>query len=375
MLNHKVALLATGNEIVNGDLLNTNGQAIASLLFNHCIEVGYHLTVTDEQTVIEQAMDVLLASHGALITIGGLGPTSDDKTRFALSSFVKQPLEFHQPSWDALVARLQNIGLEVVESNRQQALFPKYADVIANANGTAAACKVRYGDQLIYMLPGPPTECLPIFTDVVLPDLLKHNFQQPLVRRSWLLLGLSEGNLAHELDAIVDHTHCQIGYRICYPYVELKLAAYSAAILQSEVQKVLPFIQSAIVSEQCQVASTQLIAYILQKTMTLAICDQATGGLLQATLLTPLTKSYLNFTRTDIQHAVRIEVLGLNNYWQHNQASHTEFSLTLQLAEQTYQRNFQIRYGRRDVRSYAVELICWEILKFLRGHLSCSVSS
>lgn len=369
MLNQKVALLATGNEIVNGDLLNTNGQAIASGLFNHCIEVGHHLTVVDEQAVIEQAMEFLLANHDALITIGGLGPTSDDKTRFALSAVVKQSLVFHQPSWDALKARLDHIGLEVVESNRQQALFPQQADVIPNPNGTAAACKLLYDNKLIYMLPGPPNECLPIFQEIVLPDLIQQQFQQALVRRSWLLLGLSEGNLAHDLDAIIEHQQCQIGYRINYPYVELKLAASTAAVLQAQIQKVMPFIQAAIVSEQGQEASSQLADYLLQKAFSLSILDQATGGLLQAKLLSPLTKPMLNFASSAKAQSVVVEIKGLTEYWQHSQASHTVFTLSIRLAEQHYQRDFRIRYGKRDIRIYAVELVCWEILKFLRTQL------
>lgn len=366
---HKVAILATGNEIVNGDLLNTNGQAIAKGLFDHCIEVGSHLSVIDDQPIIERAMQFLLADHAAMITIGGLGPTSDDKTRFALSAVVQQPLEFHQPSWDFICARLTGMGLNVAASNRQQALFPQGAEVIPNPNGTAAACKAMWQGKPIYMLPGPPSECLPLFNNIVLPDLIYQGFQQPLVRRSWLLHGIGESNLANELDPIIDHQHCVIGYRAYYPYLELKLEANSQLLLDEHIEKVLPFIQQYIISEQKLPASAQLLNYLPQTAYKLWIDDQATGGLLQAELLNPVTQNQLAFDKKPAAltaNDIAIEVSGLTEFWQQVQAPNIQLNLTMQSNEQSLQQQFSIRYGKRDVRVYAVELICWEVLKRLR---------
>lgn len=369
MMNPKIALLATGNEIFNGDLLNTNGQAIAKTLFDHCIEVGSHLTVVDDKAIIEQAMRFLLADHAALITIGGLGPTSDDKTRFALGAVIEQPLVFHQASWEALCARLTSMGYQVPASNRQQALFPQNAQVIPNLNGTAAACKVVWQNKFIYMLPGPPGECLPIFHDVVLPDLIKQGLQQPLVRQSWLLQGIGESALANELDAIIDMEVCTIGYRASYPYIELKLEARSVAHLTAHIDKVLPFVQDYIISQQRQTASIQLIEYLIEHKQTLWIFDEATGGLFQAELLTPATKNALRFNikPTHLQaNDIVIHITGLAEFWQQRPVKTIEFELSITALSKNFKQRFPIRYGKRDIRIYAVELICWEVLKFLR---------
>jgi nicotinamide-nucleotide amidase len=369
MINHKVALLATGNEIVNGDLLNTNGQAIAKTLFEHCIEVGSHLTVVDDKAIIEQAMRFLLTDHAALITIGGLGPTSDDKTRFALSSVIEQPLEFHQPSWDALCARLSSMGYQIPESNRQQALFPENSEVIPNPNGTAAACKVVWQGKSIYMLPGPPSECLPIFNESVLQDLIKQGFQQSIVRQSWLLQGIGEGNLANELDPIVEMEVCSIGYRASYPYLELKLEARSSEHLTAHIEKVLPFVQDYIISQHRQTASMQLVEYLVKGEQTLWIMDTATGGLLQAELLAPTTKASFNFTTKPADlgaNDIFIQIAGLTEFWQQELVKTTELKLTMSTQGDNFEQSFPIRYGKRDIRIYAVELICWEILKFLQ---------
>ena len=82
----KIALLSTGDELVNGDVLNTNSQHLARQLLDHAIQPGLHITASDDQNQIESAMRFLLADHAGLIITGGLGPTSDDRTRFALEA-------------------------------------------------------------------------------------------------------------------------------------------------------------------------------------------------------------------------------------------------------------------------------------------------
>jgi nicotinamide-nucleotide amidase len=370
MLLQKIAILATGNEIVNGDIANSNGQNIARLLFEHCIGVGSHMTVVDDQVLIEQAMRFLLQDHAALITIGGLGPTSDDKTRFALSTVVDQPLIFHPASWDALHARLSRLGYTVAESNRQQALFPSQATVIPNTNGTANACKVVWQNKLIYMLPGPPRECLPIFQQIVLPELLAADFAQPLVRRSWLLQGIGESNLASSLDCIIDHQRCVLGYRASYPYLELKLEASSQTILQAETAKLMPFIQAYIISEERLPASSQLFNHILVSDKRYYIFDKATGGLLQTKLHSPQTVQRVFFNQNPgglTQQDVQIELSGLEQFWQGVEDSVTSLTIRVTNGFQDFQQQFSLRYAMRDIRPYAIELACWEILKQLKS--------
>ena len=138
---NKVALLATGDEISNGDILNTNTKELAARLFNHGIHIGNHLVTGDNTADIELAIKFLLDSHDALIITGGLGPTSDDLTRYALSKAINRPLHFHEEVWQNIVNRLRHFGYDSPPpSNRQQAIFPEGASIIPNPNGTAAGC-------------------------------------------------------------------------------------------------------------------------------------------------------------------------------------------------------------------------------------------
>ena len=147
----RIALLATGDEIIHGDITNSDGQYAAQQLIDHNLQPGTHMTVPDDKALIKQAILYLLQDHAALITIGGLGPTSDDLTRFGLASALNQSLVFDEPSWQKIVERLTSLGLNVPDNNRQQCLFPENADIIPNPHGTAAACCVFWQKKAYFL--------------------------------------------------------------------------------------------------------------------------------------------------------------------------------------------------------------------------------
>ena len=275
---NSIALLATGDEICNGDIINSNAPEIARRLFAAGMQVDTHMVVADQRDAIKQAMEFLLKKHRALIITGGLGPTSDDLTRFALSDVLDKPLKFNDKIWEEIVSRLKRFGyLTPPESNRQQALFPEDATVLQNANGTAAGCAAEYNGQLIFMLPGPPAECLPMLHEYVLPRLKAAGFQHINYHKNWLLFGVSEGEMAEKLDDLAKPYACTTGYRICHPYLEFKLHSNQAA----DFNALLPLIENKIapyiVADGQKTASELLKQTLRTLKQPLLICDLATG--------------------------------------------------------------------------------------------------
>ena len=261
----EIALLSTGDELANGDVLNTNSRIMAQRLFDQNIQPGMHLTVNDQQAEITLAMRFLLKNHAALIITGGLGPTSDDRTRYSLAEVLKTELVFNDDCWERIVERLQRLSLPIPDSNRQQCLFPPQAVILPNENGTAAGCQVMHDQQPIFMLPGPPYECLPIFEQKVLPYLLNAGFAKPLFRRQWLLLGVSEGSIAQQLDPLVEHSGCYIGYRFDQPYLEVKLLSANKNLFEAMSGKINELIGIKSISHQKEKASVQLLKWICEK--------------------------------------------------------------------------------------------------------------
>lgn len=223
-LSLRIGLLATGNEITEGDILNTNGQFIAQTLTHQGLTMGLHVIVPDIDADIESSLRFLLQTHQAVILTGGLGPTSDDRTRNALSAVTQQELEFDATTWQHVCDRVhQRLGREPHPSNRQQALFPKGAHIIPNINGTAAGCWITHKNQTLYMLPGPPRECLPMFEEVVLPHLLSQKTGTKQTKLSWHLKDAVESDIAALIDEAVKGFPVQTGYRANSPFLEIKI--------------------------------------------------------------------------------------------------------------------------------------------------------
>ena len=147
-----IAFLATGDEIVVGDILNTNAQSMAQTLFHEQMHVTEHRIVRDDEAHITQTILSLLENNDALIITGGLGPTTDDRTRFALAKALQKPLELHEDIWQAIINHLaKRYGLTNIPiSNQQQALFPSDAQILENPNGTAAGCYCRVNNKFIF---------------------------------------------------------------------------------------------------------------------------------------------------------------------------------------------------------------------------------
>lgn len=359
--SHLVALLATGEEIRNGDILNTNAQEIAARLFNHGIQVGMHMVTGDKIAEIEAAIHFLLSNHRALIITGGLGPTSDDLTRYALSNALNKELILNEALCNDIFNRLKSLGYEKPpETNRQQALFPESATIIENPNGTAAGCYIEENNQIIFMLPGPPIECLPMVDEIVLPILKKNDFQKILFHQKWLLFGVSEGQIAEELDAIAQPYQCMTGYRLWYPYIEFKI--YSNH--QDDFNELIPRIEAAIapyiIYDGKYSASDYLKQLLTTSDLTLNIRDEATGGLLETTLKAPETIHAFQ-SAGDLQ----IEVKGLNEFWHKISSTKTEIEINFAYKGKTKQIKKEIPLRGMRVKIFAVEYVCRKVGQLL----------
>ncbi|MES2218821.1 MAG: molybdopterin-binding protein [Pseudomonadota bacterium] len=359
----KIALLATGDEICQGDIVNTNSQEIAQRFFHAGMEPWLHVIAPDIISEIEASIRFLLNSHQALIITGGLGPTSDDLTRFALGKVIGKELVFDEATWQAICKRLQNFGYTVPPtSNRQQALFPAGAIIIPNKNGTAAGCSIKLGNQYIFMLPGPPMECLPMVDQIVLPMLKEAGFEQVSYHKKWLLFGASEGKIAEELDELAKPFACVTGYRLSYPYIEFKLHANQSADFQALTALVEKTIQPYLLGDGQQPASIILQKKLAETKTVLQISDHATGGALQQAVLTPQNYAHLRFTDEINANLPHVFIEGLAEFWEAKPDT-TLTSLKLRFPHEEI--NVDIPFRGKRVIQYAVEILAHYIDEYL----------
>ena len=361
MNNKRIALLATGDEIVNGDILNTNGQAMAAQLFGQGIEIGMHLIVSDQQAEIENAIHYLLATHDALIITGGLGPTSDDRTRFALAQAVKRKLVFDQPTWEKIQILFSKYTLvSQPKSNENQAMFPEDASVIPNDVGSAAGCWLNFHGKLIFMLPGPPSECLPMFQDTVMPKLLDSQFSHPFIHRKWLLFNVSEGEIADKLDRLAEPFDLVTGYRVNYPYVEFKIHSENQEAISGFLDAADELIQANLINRTSIPASQVLIQRLEKARCTIHLKDEATKGHLAKTLTT--LNTHEKIVNTPDETTQVFEITGMPEYWKGKERGGNSW---LKLRYKETEMKFEIPYRGERTILYAVEFLSREITKLL----------
>lgn len=358
-----LAILATGDEIVHGDTLNTNGHHIAHILCSEGIPLGLHITCSDKQTEIVRCLQFLTTQHDIIIIIGGLGPTTDDRTRFALSEFTHEPLTENHTALNHVKTLLCSANISLNAGNLQQTLFPQQAKILPNPYGSAVGCAFHWQDKIFFLLPGPPRECLPMFQNYVLPELqTAHHSSKHLLK--WRIFGLAESEIAQKLEDALTGIDCQTGYRWEPPYIEFKVRC-KKEVMQQVQERIEPILAPHIIASPEKKASEQLRERVQQLDQPIAIIDEATGGLLQTLLEKPQTHGLIHFN-TLHKTKLYFHLSGLDEYWtQKKITSGTQVRIQYSSELQEGGESHQIPFRTALVVDYAAEWLSYRLLHLI----------
>ncbi|MFG0329412.1 MAG: CinA family nicotinamide mononucleotide deamidase-related protein [Phycisphaerales bacterium] len=164
------AVISIGDEIACGDRVDTNSAWIARRLSARGVRVTRQLSLPDDRAIIAAALRSTIGAVEVVVATGGLGPTGDDLTRFALADVLGEDLENDEEALATLRARFDRRGMEMAESNRVQALRPPSARFLPNPLGTAQGLDAERGARMFF-LPGVPPEMMKMYDEQVAPAL------------------------------------------------------------------------------------------------------------------------------------------------------------------------------------------------------------
>jgi len=315
-----IGFLATGDEIVCGDTLNSNTKEMANALASEGLPLGLHMSCKDSEKEIVTCLEFLKTQHDIIIITGGLGPTSDDLTRFALAEVLNTPLVENAEALAHIKARLKRANLSLNPGHHQQCLFPEIAELLPNPNGSALGCIIQNESHIFVMLPGPPYECLPMFNTNVLHRLSKTEHHQEQLLK-WMLFGVAEGEISWQLEAALKGLNCRTGYRLQMPYIEFKVFC-DKSLVDTITDKLMPIIEPLIISPAHQTASQQLQLAIADNQWTISINDEVTAGRLETALHHRNTHDLIQFN-TKSPANIHFKLSGLEAYWKDEQSSET----------------------------------------------------
>nr|WP_142013976.1 nicotinamide mononucleotide deamidase-related protein YfaY [Serratia fonticola] len=283
----RVEMLSTGDEVLHGQIIDTNAAWLADYLFQQGLPMSGRETVGDSLSSLIEILQERSHIADVLIVNGGLGPTSDDLSALAAAKACGVELVEH-PEWIArMEAYFAERGRPMAASNRKQAQIPANADMLDNRVGTACGFALTLNKCHMFFTPGVPSEFKVMVEEQILP-LLRERFtlpEPPLCLRL-TTFGTSESDLAAELDAMPLPPDVVLGYRSSSPIIELKLTGPHSqrAAMEQAWERVREVAGDNTIFEGTAGLPAELAQRLQQRGLKLALSEQFTAGLINLQL-------------------------------------------------------------------------------------------
>lgn len=281
MLN--VEMLSTGDEVLHGQIIDTNAAWLADFFFNLGLPLTRRNTVGDDLDALVAILRERSEQADVLIVNGGLGPTSDDLSALAAATAKGEGLILH-PEWLETMTRFfAERGRPMAESNRKQAEIPASAEMINNPVGTACGFAIQLNRCLMFFTPGVPSEFKVMVEQEILPRLRQRfTLPDPPVCLRLTTFGRSESELAQSLNPLTLPPGVVMGYRSSMPIIELKLTGPAnqrdaMLALWPEVRKVAG---DSLIFEGTEGLPAQIARCLQERQLSLTLSEQFTSGLL-----------------------------------------------------------------------------------------------
>jgi len=328
-------IITIGDEILIGQIVDTNSAFIAQKLNAIGIQVKQVSSVSDDRQHILNALAEAYQRADIILITGGLGPTKDDITKKTLAEYFGVGLIENKDALQnvqRIFRRLRGVSEPLLEVNRQQALVPENCEVILNANGTAPGMWFNYEGKVFMSMPGVPHEMMYMMEESVIPKL-KATFALPIIiHKTILTAGEGESYLAEKIADIENDlpSYIKLAYLPKLGQVRLRLSGYGKdeALLKNEVEsfarRIVERVGRSIVAEEDIAIEKAILNYMVEKELTLSTAESCTGGYI-AHLITQHAGSSKVFFGGAVSYSYELKesILGVKNetLWQYGAVS------------------------------------------------------
>ncbi len=295
----RITILSIGDELINGQITDTNAGTISSILLEHGLAVQSHVTVGDSEMDIISVLSELERHCDYIIATGGLGPTADDMTTHAVARATGRRLVVSEEAREHVQKMSARLNTMIAAPlNDKQAMLPSKTTIISNPTGTACGFQLMHNNCHMFFMPGVPSEMLPMLNGSVLPFLLERQPKKKvLLFRHLNVFGPREAEVDELLAGIaVAQEGLQMGICVSYPAMKITFRAEADSQAVAEA-KLLPAINAAyrkigrfIYSEGDLTLAEKVAALLRGSGKTLALAESCTGGMISQ-LITAISGS------------------------------------------------------------------------------------
>ena len=316
----KATIITIGDEILIGQIVDTNSVSIAKHLNSAGIVVREKLSIGDDREQIQQCVTRALEQFEVTIITGGLGPTKDDITKKTLADLFHSGMHYDQTVADHVERMLTARGIEFNELNRSQAMVPDCATVLFNAHGTAPGMWFERDGHVVVSLPGVPFEMEHLMQDEVMPRLKARFSLRQIVHRTMITAGLAESMLAKRIESWENALppYLKLAYLPNPGAVRLRLSAYEvegesvAREIDRQFEALRKLIPHYVIGFE-RATMQELVHEILTKNhQTLATAESCTGGTIASRFTAlPGASAYFRCGVVSYSNETKVDVLGV----------------------------------------------------------------
>lgn len=317
----KSTIITIGDEILIGQILDTNSRYISQSLNRLGVVVAERTSIGDNAEQIVSTLDRALAATDIVIITGGLGPTKDDITKHTLARYFNSELVYNEQVAEFVRELLGRRGIAFNDLNRGQAMVPACCTVLHNAHGTAPGMWFERDGKVVVSLPGVPFEMVHLMEDAVEPMLSEHFDLKAIVHRTMITSGIAESILAERIaaweDALPKVLH--LAYLPAPNVVRLRLSAYEvdgesvAQMIDEQFERLRAIIPEAVVGFEGATVEQLLHNIFISNNKTLSVAESCTGGNLAAKFTAMAGASqYFHAGVVSYSNEAKIDILGVN---------------------------------------------------------------
>ncbi|NNF99433.1 MAG: competence/damage-inducible protein A [Desulfobacteraceae bacterium] len=317
----RAEILATGDEIRTGALVDSNSSYISEKLGEIGVEVHRHHCVGDHPATIERVLLEISERSELAVVTGGLGPTTDDITAEAAARAARVGLVLDEGALSDIRALFDKIGRTMGESNNKQAYLPAGAQCFRNPVGTAPGFSMMINKCRFYFVPGVPYEMKRMLSDQVLPDISERmgDGRKHFRVKTISTFGLPESTVGEEMAGVSElFPGIELGLRAKFPEIQVKLYAQGAdpqeleTLLESAAGWVSETFGKHVFSTTGDAMQKVVGDLLLKENATIALAESCTGGLI-ANWLTNVAGSsdYFLFSGVTYSNAAKCNIFGV----------------------------------------------------------------
>jgi nicotinamide-nucleotide amidase len=315
-------IMATGDEICSGALIDSNSAYIADKLGEIGLFVARHTCVGDDLHLLISAFEEIGKRAEIAVVTGGLGPTSDDLSAQAAAAAAEVQLVLNPSARQSLETFFKTRKRVMNPASQKQALLPEGSQCLANPIGTAPGFSIKIGKCLFFFLPGVPLEMRRMLSDSVLPQIIENLGTTRTFYRIKTLstFGLTESKVFERLaDLERIFPDISLGLRVRFPEIQVKLYADGAHeqqlidTLDSATRWVTDKMGSNVFSRHGEPMEKTVGRLLREKQATLALAESCTGGLIANRLTNESGSSdYFIFSGITYSNQAKIDILNVS---------------------------------------------------------------